>query len=104
MQDDAARFGEETGYQGAGTVEYLFDPAAGSEYLLEMNTRIEVEQLVTEPVTGYEIVRAELLRAPDDTLRLRAVSSIGDRHAIECRVNAEAPELGFRPFPGRVTQ
>jgi len=90
-------------YQGAGTVEFVLDPATERFYFIEMNTRIQVEHPVTEMITGLDLVGLQLRLAGGEPLPLGQADVRVAGHAIECRINAEAPEEGFRPCPGTVT-
>src|SRR5215211_783026 len=88
------------GYAGAGTVEFLWDPASGGAWFLEMNTFIQNDTATTEAVTGVDIVAAQLRVAAGEPLGLTQDEVRRTGHAIECRVNAEDPGRGFRPTPG----
>jgi acetyl-CoA carboxylase, biotin carboxylase subunit len=90
------------GYQSAGTVEFVLDPAAERFYFIEMNTRIQVEHPVTEMITGLDLVALQLRLAAGEPLPLGQADVRLSGHAIECRINAEAAEDGFRPCPGTV--
>jgi acetyl-CoA/propionyl-CoA/long-chain acyl-CoA carboxylase, biotin carboxylase, biotin carboxyl carrier protein len=89
------------GYRSAGTIEGLLD-RDGAYYFMEMNTRIQVEHTVTEMATGLDLVREQVLIAAGEPLSLRQEDVRLTGHALECRINAEDPSLGFRPSPGRI--
>jgi acetyl-CoA carboxylase, biotin carboxylase subunit len=107
MIEAAVRAGEAVGYRGAGTVEFLLDPASlasgGEFYFLEMNARLQVEHPITELVTGVDLVEQQLLAASDlpATFDPDAVEPSG--HAIELRIYAEDPKR-FLPSPGTITR
>ncbi len=92
---------ENIGYEGAGTVEFIFEN--GKFYFLEMNTRVQVEHPVTEVQTGIDIVKEQLWIAFTGNTALKQ-SDINPRgHSIECRINAEDPSKDFQPSPGTIS-
>jgi len=84
-------------------VEFLYDADRRDFFFIEMNARIQVEHPVSELITGIDIVQEQLRIAAGEKLSIaqNAVRVAG--HAIECRINAEAPAEDFRPSPGRIT-
>lgn len=92
------------GYEGAGTVEFIFDNDTGEFFFMEMNTRLQVEHPVTEMVTGQDLVHWQLKVAEGAKLPLtqeEVESNIASRgHAIEARIYAENPAQGFIPDSG----
>lgn len=88
-------------YVNAGTIEFLLDKN-GDFYFMEMNTRIQVEHPVTEMITSVDIVNEQLNIANGKELSLSQDDVVIEGHAIECRINAENPNKGFAPCPGRI--
>jgi acetyl-CoA carboxylase, biotin carboxylase subunit len=99
----AVALGQHLKYSGAGTVEFLVDPAAEAFWFLEVNARIQVEHPVTEVVTGVDLVAEQIAIAEGRGLGLAQAGVGFGGHAIECRINAEDPAAGFQPSPGTVT-
>ncbi|KAG8525858.1 uncharacterized protein KY384_000618 [Bacidia gigantensis] len=92
------------GYEGAGTVEFIFDTDTGKAFFMEMNTRLQVEHPVTEMVTGEDLVRWQIMVAEGQPLPLtqpdieQKIGQMG--HAIEARIYAEKPAMDFIPDSG----
>ena len=94
------------GYEGAGTVEFIFDNDTGEFFFMEMNTRLQVEHPVTEMVTGEDLVRWQIIVAEGGRLPLtqdEVTEKIKARgHAIEARIYAEDPAMNFIPSTGKL--
>jgi geranyl-CoA carboxylase alpha subunit len=99
MGECAVELARAAGYVGAGTVEFLLDDH-GRFYVMEMNTRLQVEHPVTEMVTGIDLVEWQLRIACGERLPWRQSDLRFDGHAIEARVCAE--DEHFAPQTGRV--
>jgi acetyl-CoA carboxylase, biotin carboxylase subunit len=99
--DAAARLIRTAEYAGAATVEFLMDEKQNF-YMLEVNTRVQVEHPVTEMVTGIDIVKTGIRVAAGQPLPYRQKDVVLRGHAMECRINAEDAEKGFRPSAGKI--
>ncbi|MEJ2232177.1 MAG: biotin carboxylase N-terminal domain-containing protein, partial [Nitrospirales bacterium] len=89
-------------FYNAGTVEFLLDPD-GRYYFMEMNPRIQVEHTVTEQITTVDIVQSQLWIAAGRPLVFGQHEVNLQGYAIQCRINAEDPQNGFRPSSGKIT-
>src|SRR6266853_2750836 len=101
MGKAAVRIAEVAHYTNAGTVEFLVDES-GNFFFLDVNKRIQVEHPITEEVTGYDLIKLQIMIAMGAPLRLSEKDVQFKGHAIECRINAEDPFDDFRPCPGRI--
>ena len=101
LHDAARRAAEAIDYRGAGTVEFLYDPATERFWFLEMNTRLQVEHPVTELVHGVDLVELQLAAAEADWTMGWPDPPQG--HAIEVRLYAEDPAADYQPQSGRLT-
>ncbi len=99
--DKTVKMVNQIGYEGAGTVEFIFED--GKFYFLEMNTRIQVEHPVTEVVTGIDLIKEQIWIAYDGNTALKQEDIKPRGHAIECRINAEDVSKNFQPSPGEIT-
>jgi len=90
-----------TRYENAGTVEFVMSKD-GKLHYLETNKRIQVEHLISEMVTGIDIVEKQLMMAAEHRLDLSQNEIEFTGAAMNCRINAEDPARGFIPSPGRV--
>lgn len=101
MKAATVRVAKASDYTGAGTVEFILDPEMNF-YFMEMNTRIQVEHPVTELISGVDLVEWQFRIASGEPLDFTTEDIPRLGHAFECRINAEDPENGFRPGPGRI--
>ena len=91
-------------YEGAGTIEFIYDPKTTEFFFIEMNTRIQVEHPVTEMLIGIDLVEAQFLVAQGTSLNNVFPKQNHSGHAIEFRINAEDWEQNFTPNPGKISQ
>jgi acetyl-CoA carboxylase biotin carboxylase subunit len=100
MGKAAIKAAEAIRYEGVGTVEFLVDKYKNF-YFMEMNTRIQVEHPITEEVINYDLIKEQIKIAAG--IPISGKNYYPEKHAIECRINAEDPYNGFRPSPGKIT-
>lgn len=102
MGNAAVKAAEAVDYEGAGTIEFIYDHKEQTFYFMEMNTRIQVEHPVTEMVTGIDLVKEQLLIASGKPLSVNQEEVTFNGWSIECRINAENPQKQFMPSPGKI--
>jgi pyruvate carboxylase len=109
LWDAALKVGRAAGLDNAGTVEFLFDNDSGQFFFIEVNPRIQVEHTVTEQVTGYDLIKSQILIAEgrplsDSEIGLGEQDAIKSHgFAVQCRVTTEDPSNKFIPDYGRLT-
>ena len=103
MGEAAVKAAKAAEYANAGTIEFLVDKDKNF-YFMEMNTRIQVEHPITEAVTGVDLLKEQIRIASGENLRFEQKDIKFNGHSIECRINAENPNLNFRPCPGLIKE
>jgi len=105
MAESAVNFASNQKYEGAGTIEFIYDVDEKKFYFLEMNTRIQVEHPVTETITNSDLVEMQIKFALGIDLDFKEQNRITKSgHAIECRLYAEDPSKNFLPSPGKISK
>lgn len=102
MRESSVELARQSGYLGAGTVEFLYDPARQEVAFIEMNTRLQVEHPISEAITGIDLVREQLRIANGEKLGYSQDDITFSGHAFEFRINAEDPDNNFMPSPGLI--
>eukprot|EP00924_Labyrinthula_sp_SR-Ha-C_P001545 maker-scaffold_18-snap-gene-1.3-mRNA-1 protein AED:0.04 eAED:0.04 QI:70/1/1/1/1/1/6/182/730 len=107
MGEAAVNAAKAVNYVGAGTVEFMLDPAENidksSFYFMEMNTRLQVEHPVTEMVTDLDLVELQLRVAAGEPLPFGQDDVSCSGHSIEARIYAESPKNNFLPDSGKLS-
>ncbi|MEY9972769.1 acetyl-CoA carboxylase biotin carboxylase subunit [Lysinibacillus sp. RC46] len=98
----AVKAAEACNYEGAGTIEFIYDYQEDKFYFMEMNTRIQVEHPVTEMISGVDLVQQQLKIASGEKLPFTQDDIQLNGWAIECRINAENAYKNFMPSAGTV--
>jgi acetyl-CoA carboxylase biotin carboxylase subunit len=98
IERDAVKIASHLKYRGAGTVEFLYVPP-DRYYFIEINARIQVEHPVSEEVTGYDLIKEQIISVAEERLRIKQEDVKIEGHSIEVRINAEDPET-FHPTAG----
>jgi len=99
--ESAAKMIKNVKYAGAATCEFLLD-GKGDFYMLEVNTRVQVEHPVTEMITGIDIVKMSILIAAGEKIPYKQDDVKIRGHAMEMRICAEDPAYDFRPSAGKI--
>lgn len=101
MGEIAVKAAKSIGYEGAGTIEFIFDNTTKEFFFMEMNTRLQVEHPVTESITGIDLVKEQIRVAAGEELSFSQEDIVAKGHSIELRINAEDPAT-FLPSAGKI--
>ena len=105
MAEMSVKFASDQKYEGAGTIEFIYDIDQKKFYFLEMNTRIQVEHPVTEEITGVDLVELQIKYALNlDSTRVLQNEITKKGNSLECRLYAEDPKKNFLPSPGKISK
>lgn len=102
LGETAVRAAKAVGYEGAGTVEFIFDNATNKFYFMEMNTRLQVEHPITEMITGVDLVEWQIKVAEGEQLPLKQNEIKFRGHSVQARIYAEDPYNNFLPAAGNL--
>ncbi len=103
LKDCAIRLIKAVNYYSLATVEFLVDET-GEPYLIEVNTRLQVEHGITECRYGVDLVEEQINIAFDGELRFTPEAIKPLHFALQVRINCEDPQNGFGPNSGLITR
>ncbi|TWI70290.1 pyruvate carboxylase [Desulfobotulus alkaliphilus] len=103
LKEYAIRLVKSVDYYSLATVEFLVD-MEGNPYLIEANTRLQVEHGITECRYGVDLVEEQIAIAYGCALRFNEERTKPHQHAMQVRINCEDPKKGFSPNAGRITR
>ena len=103
LKEYARMLVREVGYYSLATVEFLVTPE-GEPFLIEVNTRLQVEHGITECRYGVDLVEEQIAVAFGAELRLKEGETVPSHVAMQVRINCEDPQNDFAPNSGLVTR
>jgi pyruvate carboxylase len=103
LKDYSISLVQAVGYFSLATVEFLVDNA-GTPYLIEVNTRLQVEHGITECRYGIDLVEEQIAIAFGAKLRFNRKTTRPLNWAMQARINCEDPQKGFAPNSGPITR
>ncbi len=103
LKDYARRLVRAVGYHSLATVEFLVTPD-GTPYMIEVNTRLQVEHGITECRYGIDLVEEQIAVAFGAELRYREENLRPSYCAMQVRINCENPQENFAPNAGLITR
>ncbi|MBO4336380.1 MAG: pyruvate carboxylase [Desulfovibrio sp.] len=103
LKDYSRRLIKAVGYSSLATVEFLVTPD-GNPYLIEVNTRLQVEHGITESRYGIDLVEEQIAIAFGSELRYREDQLRPSYCAMQVRINCENPQDNFSPNAGLISR
>ena len=101
LKEYALKLVKEAGYYSLATVEFLVDSEA-NPYLVEVNTRLQVEHGITECRYGVDLVEEQIAISFGAELRWAEHNLYPLNYSMQVRVNCEDPQNNFAPNGGTI--
>ncbi len=101
--DSALRMAKYIKYNSLGTFEFLVNPKQKKFYFMECNPRLQVEHTVTEEITEFDLVHAQLALSSGSTLDSLDIPTKFHGYAVQTRLTAEDPNKDFVPSSGTIS-
>ncbi|MDR1084369.1 MAG: pyruvate carboxylase [Deltaproteobacteria bacterium] len=103
LKEYARALVREVGYYSLCTVEFLVT-SDGEPFMIEVNTRLQVEHGITEVRYGIDLVEEQIAVAFGGVLELDAAADRPSQMAMQVRINLEDPQADFTPNCGLITR
>ncbi len=103
LKDYALSLVRAVNYYSLATVEFLVD-SKGNPYLIEVNTRLQVEHGITECRYGLDLVEEQIAISFGARLRWSSKNLAAQNFAMQTRINCEDPKQDFSPNGGMITR
>lgn len=103
LKDYALKLIKASNYYSLATIEFLVD-SNSNPYLVEVNTRLQVEHGITECRYGVDLVEEQIAISFGSKLRWSDENLYPLNYAMQVRINCEDPQNDFAPNGGLIVR